>query len=169
MNIKQILTEELTWSDVQMKYSGNTILLQMIMQAGQQPMNQVDGQTDWGSAIDLGSANYQKYLSDENVKRQNAEKKAKASDDGKASTNKNKSDGDSTRSRGGQIGNQNARKNLGVPGIKDIDFSTVRSTATTSYQAGKRLGNLPGDQITLNRPKGITKMAASKKNPNNKL
>ena len=80
MNIKQILTEELTWSDVQMKYSGNTILLQMIMQAGQQPMNQVDGQTDWGSAIDLGSANYQKYLSDENVKRQNAEKKAKASD-----------------------------------------------------------------------------------------
>jgi hypothetical protein len=161
MKITQILKEELTWSDVQMKYSGNTILLQMIMQAGQSPMNQVDGKTDWGSAIDMGSANYQKYLSDENTKRKNSEKKNKGTDkQTKATTDK--------KTQGAQIGNQNARKAANsVPGLKDIDFTTIGSTAKTSYQAGKRLGNLPGDQISYN--KSSLKLAASKKNPNNKL
>ena len=163
MKITQILKEELTWSDVQMKYSGNTILLQMIMQAGQAPMNQVDGKTDWGSAIDMGSANYQKYLSDENTKRKNSEKKNKGTD--KQTTSKATTD---KKTRGAQIGNQNARKAANsVPGLSDIDFSTIRSTATTSYDAGRRIASLPGDKISYN--KNSLKLAASKKNPNNKL
>ena len=128
MKITQILKEDLTWSDVQMKYSGNTILLQMIMQAGQDPKNQKDGKTDWGSAIDLGSANYQKYLSDESAKRANAEKNKKDKDDPKGT----KKDTARIKARGGQIGNQNARKYPTVPGISDIDFTSIGSTASSS-------------------------------------
>ena len=162
MKITQILKEDLTWSDVQMKYSGNTILLQMIMQAGQDPKNQKDGKTDWGSAIDLGSANYQKYLSDESAKRANAEKNKKDTDDPKVTKIDTKA-----KARGGQIGNQNARKYPTVPGLSDIDFTSVGSTASSSYKAGSNLANLRGDKISYS--KKSLGLAASKKNPNNKL
>lgn len=163
MKVTQILKEEITWSDVQAKYSGNTILLQMIMKAGQEPRNQVDGKTDWGSAIDLGSANYQLYLSDESKKRANAEKNKKDTDKVKTT----KVDTGDTRTQGAQMGNQNARKYASISGVSKIDFTSVRSTATTSYNAGRALGSLQGDKITYGK-KGL-KLAASKKNPNNKL
>jgi hypothetical protein len=162
MNIGQvILKEELSWSDVQMKYSGNTVLLQMIMQAGQDPRNQTDGKTDWGSAIDLGSANYQKYLADQKTKQAKSDK------------TKEKPDKDDSISKkvGAQIGNQNAYKGgAQIPGLKDLpklDTSTLAKSATTSFALGRALGDFAGNKVTYT-PKRST-MAASKKNPGNKL
>lgn len=59
MKITEILKEEITWADITQRYSSNRELLQHIRRAGQDPRNQKDGKIDWGSAIDLGNAEYQ--------------------------------------------------------------------------------------------------------------
>lgn len=59
MKINEILKEEITWADITQRYSSNRELLQHIRRAGQDPRNQKDGKIDWGSAIDLGNAEYQ--------------------------------------------------------------------------------------------------------------
>ena len=167
MKIDQvILKEELTWSDVQVKYSGNTVLLQMIMQAGQDPRNQVDGKTDWGAAIDLGSANYQMHLRDQQKRRDDTPR-------AKEKPQSDKQDG-AKRSRGAQLGNQNAYKGGpqgAIPGLKDlpkIDTSTVGKSATSSFAFGQAAADIAGNKIGYSPKKGLA-LAASKKNPNNKL
>ena len=163
MKITQILKEDLTWSDVQAKYSGNTVLLQLIMKAGQEPRNQIDGKTDWGSAIDLGAAEYQKLMTDQANKRANSNKPVKEPVD-KTDTEK--------KSRGAQFGNQNALKGGAerIPGLRDlqkIDTKSFGSSATSSFAFGQALSDIGGNKLDYAK-KGL-RLAASKKNPNNKL
>lgn len=161
-----ILKEELTWGDVTQKYSGNTVLLRYIMKAGQDPRNQVDGKTDWGSAIDLGNAEYQVYVQQQQAKKAKADATKSPSDVAPEPGEKKK--------RGGQIGNQNAFKGgsvtqrLGLKDLPKIDTTTVGSSAVTSYDFGKAAGDIAGAKQTYNKA-GSFKLAASKKNPSKKL
>ena len=165
MKIKNIiLKEELTWGDVTQKYAGNTLLLRHIMKAGQDPRNQIDGKTDWGSAIDLGNAEYQRE-----VQKQQDNKAKKDSDKISAEDPKLK------RKRGAQIGNQNAFKGgseiqqrLGLSDLPKVDTSTVTRATTTSYDLGKKLAQIGGAKSTYNKPSNF-KLAASKKNLDKKL
>jgi hypothetical protein len=159
-----ILKEELTWGDVTQKYSGNSLLLRHIMKAGQDPRNQIDGKTDWGSAIDLGNAEYQRE-----VQKQQTQKAKKDSDKISAEEPKAK------RKQGAQIGNQNAFKGgsdiqqrLGLSDLPKVDTSTVSRAATTSYDLGKKLAQIGGSKATYNKPSNF-KLAASKKNLDKKL
>ena len=76
MKINEILTEETTWADITQKYGSNPDLLKMIQRAGQDPRNIQNGKVDWGSAIDLGSAEYQKDI----LKQQQAKSQADDND-----------------------------------------------------------------------------------------
>ena len=134
MKIDQvILKEELTWSDVQVKYSGNTVLLQMIMQAGQDPRNQVDGKTDWGAAIDLGSANYQMHLRDQQKRRDDTPR-------AKEKPQSDKQDG-AKRSRGAQLGNQNARKYEPGMGIGSVTNAIKKGIDTAKFAYNFKAGD----------------------------
>jgi hypothetical protein len=163
-----ILKEEITWSDVQVKYSQNTILLQYIMQAGQDPRNKnEDGSIDWGAAIDLGSSNYnldmQKQQSD-------AKKKPKSPGDEKPDNKKDSEGrGKYTRYRDGTVRGGNAQDT--VPGLRDlpkIDTSTLSKSATSSFAFGQAAADIAGNKINYNKGNRL-RMAASKKNTGKKL
>jgi len=78
------------------------------------------------------------------------------------------------RKRGAQLGNQNAYKGGpqgAIPGLKDlpkIDTSTVGKSATSSFAFGQAAADIAGNKIGYSPKKGLA-LAASKKNPNNKL
>jgi hypothetical protein len=148
MKIKQIIKEELTWSDVQVKFSGNTELLQYIMKAGQRPNAQLNGKTDWGSAIDMGSAEYQA--------KQQAERLKTAKQKGVASDEENPSNEPKTWSSNFR-GNQHTGGLSGpakIPGLKDIrkiEIDTFNNAITTGAQAAKDVSQIIDPAITYNR------------------
>jgi len=117
MKITEILKEEITYADITQRYSANKELLNYIRKAGQDPRNQKDGVIDWGSAIDLGNAQYQAAKNKDLEKDDESpfgtqlgfQSAQDASIDDRPSSSLDPIDLQ-YRTVGGQIGNQNARK-----------------------------------------------------------
>lgn len=170
MKIDQILTEEITYADVAYKFSGNNTLLQFIIKAGTHPKNNTDGKTDWGSAVDMGSADYQAHLANQSAKQASKSAMDRAKDDSIKRDTDDSDKGWSSKFRGNQYtGGIPGNAQNQVPLLKDlptVDTSTIGKSATTSYSLGKGLASVAGTQVKY-APR--MKMAASKKNTGKKL
>jgi len=171
MKIDQIIIENLSWPDVQAKFAQNTLLLQFIARAGQDPRNKdpETGQIDWGAAVDLGNAEYTAFQNQQRIK-------ATSQDDtpgkGQSTADTKQEKQWSSNFRGNQYtGGISGNAQDKVPGLRDlpkVDTSTIAKSASTSYQLGKGLVGIGQKPMSYRGPQSM-KISASKKNPNKKL